>query len=290
MNDIRQQRIRGDGLDLHVRIMGDGPPVILLHGFPENARSWRHQMPALAAAGFSAWAPNLRGYPPSGIPPARDGCSLPRLVRDVAAVIQATGHAKVRLVGHDWGGIIAWAFAAAHPELLAQLVVINAPHMQVFREQVWRGGQFLRSSYAGVFQLPWLPEQALSARGHRLLRAMFRMGGRRRAFRREDIDDYVHTLAQPGALRAALDYYRINMRPGGMDLARRRVESETMVIWGERDPALGTVLLDGLQRHVPDLRVHRIPDVGHWVQNEAPDEVNRLLLGFFGAPAGAGRR
>lgn len=286
MNTIRHQRVHGDGLDLDVRIMGEGPPVILLHGFPENSHSWRRQMPALAAAGHAAWAPNLRGYPPSGIPRNRGACALPHLVRDVLAIAQATGYPKVHLVGHDWGGIIAWAVAATHPEILDRLVVLNAPHMQVFREQIWRGGQFLRSTYAGFFQLPRLPELTLAAGRYKLLRSMFTLTPiRPGAFGAQDIDHYVRTLAQPGALTAALDYYRANARPGAMGAARGKVTTDTMVIWGERDPALSTVLLDGLQRYVPRLCVHRIPDAGHWVQNEVPAEVNRLLLGFLGRPA-----
>jgi pimeloyl-ACP methyl ester carboxylesterase len=280
----RSQRIRGDGLDLHVMMLGEGPPVILLHGFPETGHTWRHQLPALAAAGFAAWAPNLRGYPPSAIPRARADCALPHLVRDIAALARATGHPRIHLVGHDWGGIIAWAFAGAHPELLDRLVVLNAPHMEVYFEKLWRSSQFLRSGYVGLFQLPVLPESMLSAGGYRLLRQMFTLTQHGHAYGKADIDEYVKALSAPGALRAALDYYRANMRPGAMDLARARVRNETLVIWGERDPALGTFLLDGLQRHVPRLQVHRLPGAGHWVQNEAPDEVNRLLVDFLKRP------
>lgn len=283
MSLTRLLSVRGDGLDLQVTVMGEGPPVILLHGFPENSHCWRHQMPALAAAGFAAWAPNLRGYPPSDIPRHSSGCSLPHLVGDVLALAKATGAPRIHLVGHDWGGIIAWAFAGAHPELVDRLVVLNAPHMQVFRDKLWRGGQFLRSAYAGFFQLPRLPEAALSAGGFRLLRAMFKTA-LPCAYSAADIDWYVETLAQDGALHAALNYYRANARPGAMDMARVGVRSDTLVIWGERDPALSTGLLEGLERHVPRLRVHRIPQATHWVQNEAPDEVNRTLLEFLNAP------
>ncbi|GIZ50170.1 alpha/beta fold hydrolase [Noviherbaspirillum aridicola] len=280
MSLARLLRVRGDGLDLQVTVMGEGPPVILLHGFPENSHCWRHQMPALAAAGFSAWAPNLRGYPPSDIPHRRGDCALPHLVRDVLGLVQATGFPRVHLVGHDWGGIVAWAFAGAHPELVERLVVLNAPHMQSFRENIWRGGQFLRSAYAGIFQLPWLPEAALSAGGFRLLRSMFGTA-RPGAYSAADIDWYVETLGHDGALSAALNYYRANARAGAMDMARAHVRSQTLVIWGERDPALSVRLLDGLDRYVTRLRVQRIPQAGHWVQNEAPGEVNDALLGFL---------
>lgn len=271
---------------LHTLVAGEGPPVILLHGFPENGHSWRHQVPALVGAGFSAWVPNLRGYPPSDISPVQGDYHLRHLVNDVAAVVAATGHARASVVGHDWGGIIAFAFAGAYPELLDKLVIMNAPHMQIYAEKIWRSSQFMRSAYVGLFQLPVLPERMLSARNFLTVRQMFKsFPARKEAFSEEDIAQYVDGLSQPGALKAALDYYRANMRPGAMALARSaRIRAPVQVIWGERDPALGTFLLDGLERFAPRTRIHCIPHASHWVQNEAPEEVNRALLAFLGAP------
>lgn len=264
----------------------DGETILLLHGWPESNAQWRDVGPILAEAGYDVVAPNLRGYAPGARPAGVEAYGVEQLSGDVVGMIEALGTERVHLVGHDWGGIIAWAVAATHPEILDRLVVLNAPHMQVFREQIWRGGQFLRSTYAGFFQLPRLPELTLAAGRYKLLRSMFTLTPiRPGAFGAQDIDHYVRTLAQPGALTAALDYYRANARPGAMGAARGKVTTDTMVIWGERDPALSTVLLDGLQRYVPRLCVHRIPDAGHWVQNEVPAEVNRLLLGFLGRPA-----
>lgn len=280
---MRVERIRGDGLDLHVAVAGDGPPVILLHGFPESGHSWRHQIGPLAAAGFSVWVPNLRGYPPSDVPEGRSACHLRHLVRDVVAIAAATGYPRAHIVGHDWGGIIAWAFAGAHPELVNRLIIMNAPHMQLYAENVWRTSQALRSWYVGFFQLPVLPEKALSAGNFRAVRTMFaRMPARKASFGSADIDRYIETLAQPGALKAALDYYRINLRSGGMTMARSaRTGAETLIIWGMRDPALGSFLLEGVERFAPRLRIHCIQDASHWVQNEAPGEVNRVMLRFL---------
>jgi pimeloyl-ACP methyl ester carboxylesterase len=280
---IRNERIRGDGLDLHVTIAGEGPPVILLHGFPENAHSWQRQIAPLAATGFSAWVPNLRGYPPSEIPTQRGACHLRHLVRDVAAIVGATGYPRAHVVGHDWGGIIAWTFAGTHPALLDKLVIMNAPHMQIYAEKVWRTSQLLRSWYVALFQLPLLPERALAAGRYRALKAMFaHLPARKGTFDERDIAGYVDTLSHPGALKAALDYYRENMRSDGMALARSaRTDADTLVIWGLRDPALGPFLLDGLERFAPRVRIHRIDRASHWVQNEAPDEVNREMLRFL---------
>jgi pimeloyl-ACP methyl ester carboxylesterase len=284
----RSQNIEADGLRLHTLVAGEGPPVILLHGFPENAHSWRHQVPALVAAGFSAWAPNLRGYPPSDVSPVRDDYHLRHLVNDVAAIVAATGHARASVVGHDWGGIIAFAFAGARPELLDKLVIMNAPHMQIYMEKIWRTSQCARSAYVGLFQFPALPEWLLSARDFFAVRQMFKsFPARKNAFGEEDIAQYVDGLSQPGALKAALDYYRANMRPDAMALARPpHIRAPMQVIWGERDPALGTFLLDGLERFAPRTRIHCIPHASHWVQNEAPKEVNRTLFAFLAPPCG----
>lgn len=280
---LRTQHIPCRGLSLHAVVAGEGPPVVLLHGFPESARSWRHQITPLAEAGFSVWVPNLRGYPPSDIPPHPEAYHLRYLVEDLAHIVKATGYERAHVVGHDWGGIIAWTFAGMHPELLDRLVVLNAPHMKLYTERVWRSSQMLRSLYVLFFQIPLFPEYVLASRNFKIIRNMFHsMPARKPAFAQEDIEAYVNMLAQPGALRAALDYYRINMRSDSLALARSaRIDAQTLVIWGEQDPALEVSLLEGLEQIVPKLTVCRIPDAGHWVQNEAPQEVNARMLEFL---------
>ena len=281
---IRHERIPGDGVHLHVARAGDGPPVILLHGFPENWRSWKHQIPALAAAGFSVLAPDMRGYNESDRPAERAAYHLRHLVADVAALVRAAGHPRTHIVGHDWGGIVAWTFAGMHPELLAKLVILNAPHLQLYVEKLWAPSrQTLRAWYLLLFRVPGLAEWALAARDYGAVRDMFRRMPKRPAFSEEEIEAYVAALARPGALTAALDYYRENMTSvDAHQLARSaRVAAETLVIWGEQDPALGVELLDGLPRVAPRVRVYRIPHASHWVHNEVPDEVNRELVNFL---------
>jgi epoxide hydrolase 4 len=281
--EIRHERTRGDGVELHVARAGEGPPVILLHGFPENWRSWKHQMPALVDAGFSVHVPDLRGYNLSEIPAGRDAYRMPHLVEDVAALVRATGQPRAHIVGHDWGGIVAWQFATAHAELTDRLVILNAPHPALYARAVRRPPQLLLSWYVFFFLLPFLPERALAASDYAAVRRIFtRRPARPGTFSEEDASAYVEGLARPGALRAALNYYRANV--GRRDFGgghRAPIGSETLVIWGERDGALSPVLLDGLERHVTRLRIHRIPDASHWVQNEAPAEVNRALVGFL---------
>jgi pimeloyl-ACP methyl ester carboxylesterase len=281
--NIRHERIKGKDVELHVAVAGQGPPVILLHGFPENWRSWRRQFGPLVHAGFSVWAADMRGYNLSERPTGQEAYHLRHLISDVAAIVRATGYPRAHIGGHDWGGIVAWTFAGHHPGLVDRLVIFNAPHLDIYLEQVRRPPQMFKSWYVLFFLLPRLPERALSAHNFSAVRDMFkRLPARAGAFSGEDIDEYIRALSSPGALTAALNYYRANVRWGGVALARSaRIAAETLVIWGDRDPALGPGLLEGLEKVAPHVRVHRIADAGHWVQNEAPEEVNRVLTSFL---------
>jgi len=279
--ELRHERVQGDGgVGLHVARAGSGPPVLLLHGFPQNWRCWRNQVGPLVRAGFSVHAVDLRGYGDSDRPPQQCAYRLPHLVEDVAALVRATGAARAHVVGHDWGGIVAWSFAATHAELLDRLVILNAPHLGLYYRSLWRSSQLLRSWYVGFFQLPWLPERALAARDYRAIRETLRKTtARPGAISEEEIDGYVDALRKPGALKAALDYYRANVFTGGSRAIRQvRIEAEALVIWGERDPALSVRVLDGLEQVAPRSRVLRLPDAGHWVPSEAPDEVNAAIV------------
>lgn len=281
--DVEHRRIRGDGIELHVAVAGKGMPVILLHGFPECWRSWRHQITPLVDAGFSVWMPDLRGYPLSEAPSGSSAYHLRHLTTDVACIVSATGFPRAHVVGHDWGGVIAWTFSGTHPALLDKLVILNAPHMKIYTDKVWRSSQMMRSLYVLFFQLPWLPEKIMSCRDFAVVRRIFHhMPAKKGAFTEQQIQDYVDILSRPGALTAALNYYRANLRASGLELARNaRTNAETMVIWGELDPALGLNLLEGLDEVAPRISVYRIPDAGHWIQNESPEQVNRLLVDFL---------
>ncbi|SCX94528.1 Pimeloyl-ACP methyl ester carboxylesterase [Nitrosospira sp. Nsp13] len=282
--ELRHERVTGDGIDLHVVMAGEGPPVILLHGFPENWRSWQRQIPALAAAGFSVWVPDMRGYNLSGRPSEQNAYQLDHLVADVAALVRATGYPRAHIVGHDWGGIIAWTFADKHPELVDRLVILNAPHLKIYAQEVRHPRQMFKSWYMLFFLLPRLPELALSANDFKAVRDMFKLRPTQKgAFSDKDIEAYIEALSQPGALTAALNYYRANLTIANMRKIAfsTPINAETLVIWGELDPALGIQLLEGLERVAPRLRVHRIRDSSHWIQNESPDEVNRIMIDFL---------
>jgi pimeloyl-ACP methyl ester carboxylesterase len=273
-----------NGLRFHYVEAGSGPLVVLLHGFPEFWYTWRHQLPALAAAGHRAVAPDLRGYNESAKPPGVRNYVLDLLVADVAGLIAHLGGGKpVAVVGHDWGGALAWRLAMLHPDLVERLVVLNGPHPA---KPLWSSEdpvQWLRSWYILFFQLPLLPEWLIQAGNFALLDRMFRREPTRPgAFTREDIRPYKRALSRPGALTATINWYRAAFRysrPMFRDV--RVITAPTLLIWGERDPHLGVHLSRGLERWVPGIRVERLPHCSHWVQHDDPQRVNALLLDFL---------
>jgi pimeloyl-ACP methyl ester carboxylesterase len=265
---------------------GSGPLVVLLHGFPEFWYSWRHQIPALAAAGYRVVAPDLRGYNLSEKPPGVGAYSMRALVGDVVALARAAGAEQFHLVGHDWGGAVAWAVARHYPGALDRLVILNAPHPAAFlRELTGSLHQVLRSWYILFFQLPVLPEIALSAFDFLALDRVFGdpsvVPG---SFSPRDVRFYKQALGRPGALTATIDYYRAAVRggPGALKASGdRTIERPTLLVWGEDDPYLGVNLTRGLDAWVRHLSIRRIPGTGHWVQNERPELVNRMLVDFL---------
>ncbi|HTO54860.1 MAG TPA: alpha/beta hydrolase [Myxococcota bacterium] len=279
-------RIDANGLRFHVLEAGTGDRLALcLHGFPELAYSWRNQLPVLAAEGWRVWAPDLRGYGGTDRPAAREDYAIERLMDDVAALIDASGARETWLLAHDWGGVVAWYFAMRKLRPLSRLTVMNLPHPACFQRVLARGGwrQRLRSWYVLFFQLPWLPEQLFGARGAKLVGDAFRnMAVHKELFPDEVLDVYKRAALEPGALTAMINYYRALVRGGGArrqnSLGFPKLDVPTLVIWGEQDSALGVELLEGTEEFVTDLTLHRLPDASHWVQQDAPEKVNALLV------------
>jgi pimeloyl-ACP methyl ester carboxylesterase len=273
------------GVRLHYVEAGEGPLVVLLHGFPEFWFSWRFQIPALAAAGFRVVAPDMRGYNLSDRPTGVEGYALETLARDVERLIGALGEERAVVVGHDWGGIVAWAVAMLHPERVGRLAILNVPHPERLSRGLRTPRQLLKSSYAFFFQIPWLPERVLRAGDFAIVRSVFRNDPvRPGTFGEDDIGRYVEALSRPGALTAAINYYRALARraPALAWTLRRRIEVPVLVIWGQRDLFLVPELARPNPGLVPDARVERLPDASHWVQQDRPEKVNALLLGFLG--------
>jgi pimeloyl-ACP methyl ester carboxylesterase len=272
---------------VHYVEAGEGPLVLLLHGFPQFWYEWRHQIPALVEAGFRVVAPDMRGYNLSDKPPGVRAYRLELLARDVERLILACGERTAAVVGHDWGAITAWFAAMRHPGRVGRLAILNVPHPARFPEVLLSPGQLLRSSYVLFFQLPGLPEEVIRAGDFALLRSALRRDPvRAGAFTAEDIERYVGAMARPGALTATLNYYRALLRnPKGTRALLKRVEAPVLVIWGERDRFLNRGLAEPPRLWVPNLlRVERLPDASHWVAEDRPLEVNTLLLDFLRAP------
>jgi len=280
---IGHEFVQANGLRFHVATCGEGERLALcLHGFPECWYSWRYQLPVLAQLGYRVWAPDLRGYGQTDRPRRREDYALERLLDDVAGLIDASGARSTILVGHDWGAVIAWYFAIRRVRPLDRLVIMNVPHPGVMERWIRTPRQLLRSWYVLFFQLPRLPEQLLRARGYRAIRdAFLNMAIDKSRFSESDLQVYCDSAAKPGALTAMVNYYRALVAGGGS--ARQRalgypiIDTPTLVIWGERDVALGKETTYGLEPFVNALTVRYLPNVSHWVQQEAPETVNAML-------------
>ena len=287
-DELTYRTVPANGLEFHVAEAGDGEDLaLLLHGFPELAFSWRHQLPALAGAGYRAWAPDLRGYGGTTRPTAMADYAMEHLMDDVEALVAAAGVESTTLIAHDWGALIAWQVAMRRPELVDRLVIMNVPHPSVADRVLRRSPrQMLRSWYVFFFQLPWLPEKLLGARGARAIgKAFSDMAVHPERFDDEVLDVYRQAALEPGALTAMVNYYRALVRGGGARRMKKLgtpvIETPTLMVWGEQDSALGIEMTEGTEEHVADLTLHRLPDASHWVQQDAPDEVNAILTAWL---------
>ncbi len=282
MLDTVQRSERVNGLTLNWIEAGEGPLVLLLHGFPDCHATWQHQLPMLVDAGMKVIAPDMRGYNQSDKPKRVADYRVEHLAADARAIVAAAGEDRATLVGHDWGGIVAWYAAAWYPEVFDRLVVINAPHPEAFRLAMRDPRQLLRSWYMLLFQLPWLPERLLTL-GNGLALERF--------LRDELLDpasadaDYLalcrKAFCQPGAARAAINYYRAACRRFFSRAAPcPTLEQPTLLLWGETDPHLGLPLTRGLERWVPAIQVRRWQTGGHWLHIDHPEELGRELVEF----------
>ena len=273
--------LKTNGIQLHYVTQGEGPLMLLLHGFPEFWYSWRHQIREFAKD-YTVVALDMRGYNLSDKPPETSAYAIPELVNDVKGAIQALGYDQCVLVGHDWGGAIAWCVAYAYPDLLSQLIVLNLPHPAKFAEGLRTPQQLLRSWYIALFQLPILPELLLQAGNYVAIRAVFRdQSINPNAFTEADLDAYVTAAAKPGALTSMLNYYRNMLQPGLFNQTWAVLQVPTLMIWGEEDIALGKALTYGTDQYVADFRIRYIPNCSHWVQQEQPKLVNQYIREFL---------
>jgi len=271
-----RRRIEVNGLALAVAEAGKGPPVLLLHGFPDSADLWRHQVPALVAAGFRCVVPDLRGFGQSDRPGDVEAYAIPLLLGDVAGVMDQMDIPRARVVGHDWGAAVAWVMGSLMSDRVDRLVVLSVGHPRAFAEAGME--QRMRSWYMLLFQFRGVAEEFLQADNWRNFRAF--VGDV------VDLERYVADLSRPGALEAALAWYRANVPPESLvspPLELPLVPVPTMGIWSSGDFALTEAQMKGSSKFVDgSWRYERIEGPGHWMQLDAPEQVNALLVDFLG--------
>ncbi len=268
-------RVEVDGVGIEYQVTGQGRPVVLLHGFPDSGQLWRHQVPALAAAGFQVIVPDLRGYGGSAKPDAVEAYSLPVLAADVLAILNNQQIGRAHVVGHDWGAAIAWALASLAPDHVDHLVAMSVGNPVTFLRTL---EQRQLSWYMLLFQFPGIAERWLTEDN---------WAGFRSWARHPDTDQVIAELEATGSLTPGLTWYRANLPPeswAGPPPQFPPVQAPTMGIWSTGDMALSEVQMSDSARNVAGpWRYERLDGPGHWMQLDAPGKVNQLLLDFLPA-------
>ncbi len=284
---VRHAYAHVNGLKMHYVEKGEGPLVVLCHGFPEMWWSWRYQIPALVAAGFRVVAPDLRGYNETE---AKGPYDLDTLRDDVVGLLDHLDAKTAILVAHDWGGAVAWHLASTRPERCGKLVVMNCPHPTVFGQALFgKWSQIQRSWYMFFFQIPVLPERLLTrSKGDTVIRILQANAIDKAHFGRDELEPFAAAACKPGRAKAMVSWYRTAIRAGvrggrAAALAKpRTIDAPTLLLWGMEDRALGYEdVVPGTERYVSRLEIQTIPNCGHFVQQEQPEEVNRRLLEFL---------
>jgi pimeloyl-ACP methyl ester carboxylesterase len=281
-SDVREGYAEIGDQRLHYVEAGEGPLIVLLHGFPEFWYGWRLQIKPLAEAGFRVVAPDMRGYNLSSKPDGVAAYDFEQLTADIVGLIHERGAQSAQLVGHDWGGSVAWATAMSHPEVVDRLAILNAAHPRKLSEGLHHPGQLRKSWYFFFFDLPGLPESVVHANNWHFFRHFFEDA--KPAYTPEEMDRYIEAWSQPGAATGMINYYRSSVRtpPKKAAAAIEPIKAPTLVIWGQRDRFLGEELAEPDHDDVPNLeRVERLPDASHWVHHDESARVTQLLIDYF---------
>lgn len=278
--------VRTNGITLHVVQCGPaaGPLVVLLHGFPEFWYGWRHQLEALAAAGYRVWAPDQRGYNLSDKPPQVNDYRMEQLGADVLGLLDAAGEQQAFIIGHDWGAAVTWWLAAHHPARLRRVAILNVPHPAVLGQALRRApGQLVKSWYIFFFQLPWLPERLFRRRQFQFGRHALRGTSRPGTFAREDLKQYVAAWARRGALTAMINWYRAAFRNAKHVGQVGRVIVPVRILWGKKDAFLEPELAQLSVGQCDNAELTYFDNATHWLHQEEPAAVNKLLVEFLHA-------
>lgn len=282
----RTELVQTRGLRFEVTMAGSSSDklALLLHGFPECSYSWREQIPLLAQLGYRVWAPNLRGYGKTDRPLDVADYTIDKLEQDVADLIEASGAKHVVLIGHDWGAAIAWSFAMYNPGKLERLIIMNVPHPALMQKGLRTWKQLRKSWYMIFFQIRGVPERLFTLGDFTAIGRAFRgMAVHKERFTDDVLEVFKKNAAEPGGLSAMINYYRA--LPRALGLVKKRgipkIDTKTLMIWGEQDTALGKELTYGTDQLVSDLTLRYIADASHWVQQDRPDAVNAMMNAFL---------
>lgn len=287
---IKHQYFRGNGVMLHCATAGpeDGEPIVLLHGFPEFWGGWQAQITGLAAAGYRVIAPDQRGYNISDKPRGSRAYRGTELVADICALLDTLNLPQATIVGHDWGGAVAWWLAAQHPDRVKKLIILNSPHPQAMRQALTERTQRLKSGYMAFFNVPILPEVIIWAGNWFLPWLALTRTATRGAFSAADRRRYQAAWGQPGALTGMLNWYRALLRHGS-GVKADTILPPTMIIWGERDAFFVPSMAADSADYCDHARLHVLQDATHWLHHEQPDRINELILDFLHAETEEGR-
>jgi len=278
-----------NGIKMHYVTIGEGPLIVFLHGFPEFWKSWKHQI-SFFSKKFKVVALDMRGYGETERPIQVGEYRIEKLARDVTELIDSLGQKKATVVGHDWGGAVAWATAMMNPSFVEKLIVMNAPHPAIVQRNAFRNyAQMQKSWYMFFFLLEKAPEKVLSSNNFEILKHMFEISIKRKdRFSLSDIEEYVSSWSKEGGITGGLNYYRANLNEEfwgnlGESIPFPKIKIPTLQIWAEDDMFLGKELTEGTKEFVVDalFSLNVIPNCGHWVQQEAPEEVNQIMEEFL---------
>lgn len=272
-----------NGITLHVVEAGpeDGPPLILLHGFPEFWWAWRYQITPFAEQGYHVIVPDMRGYNTSDAPEEVEAYVLDTLVADVMALADSYGAERFALVAHDWGAVIGWRLATLHSDRLNRVVLMDGPHPDQWgSDALHHPTQALRSTYVAMFQAPCLPEAMLSAFDHAGLKAMIQGSSHADAFAAADLDQYARAWAHPGSVTGMLTYYRA-LRNRKAEDPVPPITAPLLALWGERDVFLENFVARNALTVCTNGRLSIVPGASHWLHIEQPDRVNQEVIAFL---------
>lgn len=272
-----------NGIKLHYVEEGQGPLVIMLHGFPEFWYSWRSQIPALSKK-YRVVVPDMRGYNLSDKPQGLDNYKMDLLATDIKQLVHALGEKQAIIVGHDWGGAVSWALASMYPEVVSKLAVLNIPHPAEMKKALYGGNlrQLMRSYYIFMFQLPRIPEWFISRNPYQFFKRTFiSFSPKRKGATEEELNEYVKAYTQPGGLTGIINYYRATIQKPVSIKAEKPLPMPVLMLWGEHDKALGKELTYNTKKYCDNLEIIYDPTSGHFIQHDNPEWVNEKLLAFL---------